>query len=43
MVELWSDNVSNRFGSFMLASDVLSDLLCDEGKFEDSEVFLSNG
>jgi len=32
MAELWGDIVSNRFGSFMLASDVLFDL-----KLEDAE------
>ena len=37
MVELWSDIVSNKFGSFMLASDVLFDLMCDKGKLEDAE------
>jgi len=36
-LELWSDMVSNRFGSFTLVSDVLFDLLCDEGKLEDAE------
>jgi pentatricopeptide repeat protein len=36
MVELWSD-ISNRFGSFILASDVLFDLICDKGKLEDAE------
>ena len=29
--------VSNRFGSFTLVSDVLFDLLCDEGKLEEVE------
>ncbi|OQU93031.1 hypothetical protein SORBI_3001G462401 [Sorghum bicolor] len=36
-LELWSDMVSNRFGSFTLVSDVLFDLLCDEGKLEEVE------
>jgi hypothetical protein len=35
MVDLWSDIVSNRFGSFMLASNVLFDLMCDKEKLED--------
>jgi pentatricopeptide repeat protein len=36
-LELWSDMVSNGFGSVTLVSDVLFDLLCDEGKLEDAE------
>ncbi|KAG2542625.1 putative pentatricopeptide repeat-containing protein At1g02420 [Panicum virgatum] len=36
-LELWSDMVNNRFGSFALVSDVLFHLLCDEGKLEDAE------
>jgi pentatricopeptide repeat protein len=36
-LELWSDMVSSSFGSLTLVSDVLLDLLCDEGKLEDAE------
>jgi pentatricopeptide repeat protein len=36
-LELWGDMVSNGFGSFTLVSDVLFDLLCDEGKLEEAE------
>lgn len=36
-LELWSDMVGNGFGSFTLVSDVLFDLLCDEGKLEEAE------
>ncbi|TVU47988.1 hypothetical protein EJB05_07606, partial [Eragrostis curvula] len=36
-LELWSDMVRNGFGSFTLVSDVLFDLLCDEGKLEEAE------
>ncbi|KAL6867331.1 hypothetical protein ACP4OV_015355 [Aristida adscensionis] len=36
-LELWSDMVRKKFGSFTLVSDVLFDLLCDEGKLEEAE------
>ncbi|EEE58555.1 hypothetical protein OsJ_09859 [Oryza sativa Japonica Group] len=36
-LELWSDMVNNGFGSFTLVSDVLFDLLCDEGKLDEAE------
>jgi pentatricopeptide repeat protein len=36
-LELWGDMVKNGFGSFTLVSDVLFDLLCDEGKLEEAE------
>ena len=36
-LELWGDMVENGFGSFTLVSDVLFDLLCDEGKLEEAE------
>uniref|UniRef100_A0ACD5XIP3 Uncharacterized protein n=1 Tax=Avena sativa TaxID=4498 RepID=A0ACD5XIP3_AVESA len=36
-LELWGDMVNNGFGSFTLVSDVLFDLLCDEGKLEEAE------
>ncbi|KAG8073966.1 hypothetical protein GUJ93_ZPchr0006g42268 [Zizania palustris] len=36
-LELWSDMVNNGFGPFTLVSDVLFDLLCDEGKLEEAE------
>lgn len=36
-LELWGDMVSNMFGSFTLVSDVMFDLLYDEGKLEAAE------
>lgn len=36
-LELWNDMVEKGFGSFMLVSDVLFDLLCDAGKLEEAE------
>lgn len=36
-LELWSDMARNGFGSFTLVSDVLFDLLCDEGKLEEAD------
>ncbi|KAM7275314.1 hypothetical protein ACFE04_017180 [Oxalis oulophora] len=34
---LWNDMVGRGFGSYILVSDVLFDLLCDMGKLEDAE------
>ncbi|KMZ56681.1 putative Pentatricopeptide repeat-containing protein [Zostera marina] len=36
-IELWNDMVEKGFGSLILASDVLFDLLCDLGKLADAE------
>ncbi|KAJ3681323.1 hypothetical protein LUZ60_015812 [Juncus effusus] len=36
-MELWNDMVQNGFGSLTLVSDVLFDLLCDEGRLDEAE------
>ncbi|KAK8951968.1 putative pentatricopeptide repeat-containing protein [Platanthera zijinensis] len=36
-LELWNDMVKNGFGSLVLFSDVLFDLLCDLGKLDEAE------
>ncbi|KMS95812.1 hypothetical protein BVRB_004700 [Beta vulgaris subsp. vulgaris] len=36
-LELWNDMVEKGFGSFILVSDVLFDLLCDLGKLVEAE------
>ncbi|XP_059665198.1 putative pentatricopeptide repeat-containing protein At1g02420 [Cornus florida] len=36
-LELWSDMVEKGFGSYILVSDVLFDLLCDMGKLMEAE------
>ncbi|XP_020588660.1 putative pentatricopeptide repeat-containing protein At1g02420 [Phalaenopsis equestris] len=36
-MELWRDMVGNGFGSLVLVSDVLFDLLCDLGKLDEAE------
>lgn len=36
-VVLWNDMVEKGFGSYVLVSDVLFDLLCDMGKLEEAE------
>ncbi|GAB4830619.1 hypothetical protein Ancab_020385 [Ancistrocladus abbreviatus] len=36
-LELWNDMVEKGFGSFVLVSDVLFDLLCDMGKLVEAE------
>ncbi|KAM7522878.1 hypothetical protein LguiA_012780 [Lonicera macranthoides] len=36
--ELWNDMVKNGFGSYVLVSDVLLDLLCIMGKLADAEM-----
>ncbi|KAG6417234.1 hypothetical protein SASPL_119387 [Salvia splendens] len=36
-LELWGDMVEKGFGSYILVSDVLFDLLCDAGKLEEAE------
>uniref|UniRef100_A0A803LYZ8 Pentatricopeptide repeat-containing protein n=1 Tax=Chenopodium quinoa TaxID=63459 RepID=A0A803LYZ8_CHEQI len=36
-LELWNDMVEKGFGSFILVSDVLFDLLCDVGKLVEAE------
>lgn len=36
-LELWSDMFEKGFGSYILVSDVLFDLLCDMGKLEEAE------
>uniref|UniRef100_A0A5B7BGD0 Pentatricopeptide repeat-containing protein n=1 Tax=Davidia involucrata TaxID=16924 RepID=A0A5B7BGD0_DAVIN len=36
-LELWSDMVEKGFGSYILVSDVLFDLLCDMGKLGEAE------
>ncbi|XP_052202920.1 putative pentatricopeptide repeat-containing protein At1g02420 [Diospyros lotus] len=36
-LELWNDMVEKGFGSFILVSDVLFDLLCDMGKLVEAE------
>ncbi|KAM7522843.1 hypothetical protein LguiA_012745 [Lonicera macranthoides] len=36
-LELWNDMVKNGFGSYVLVSDVLFDLLCIMGKLADAE------
>ena len=36
-LELWNDMVENGFGSYILVSDVLFDLLCDMGKLVEVE------
>ncbi|KAK3040195.1 hypothetical protein RJ639_028445 [Escallonia herrerae] len=36
-LELWNDMVDKGFGSYVLVSDVLFDLLCDLGKLVDAE------
>ncbi|KAK9265694.1 hypothetical protein L1049_012583 [Liquidambar formosana] len=36
-LELWNDMVEKGFGSYILVSDVLFDLLCDMGKLEQAE------
>lgn len=37
-LELWNDMVDKGFGSYILVSDVLFDLLCDLGKLEEAEI-----
>lgn len=36
-LQLWNDMVEKGFGSYILVSDVLFDLLCDEGKLVEAE------
>lgn len=36
-LQLWNDMVEKRFGSYILVSDVLFDLLCDMGKLVEAE------
>ncbi|XP_073271970.1 putative pentatricopeptide repeat-containing protein At1g02420 [Primulina huaijiensis] len=36
-LELWNDMVDKGFGSYILVSDVLFDMLCDMGKLEEVE------
>nr|XP_027124893.1 putative pentatricopeptide repeat-containing protein At1g02420 [Coffea arabica] len=36
-LELWNDMVEMGFGSYILVSDVLFDLLCDMGKLDEAE------
>lgn len=36
-LQLWNDMVERGFGSYILVSDVLFDLLCDEGKLTEAE------
>ncbi|KAF8387619.1 hypothetical protein HHK36_026272 [Tetracentron sinense] len=36
-LQLWNDMVEKGFGSYILVSDVLLDLLCDMGKLEEAE------
>lgn len=36
-LELWNDMVDKGFGSYILVSDILLDLLCDLGKLEEAE------
>ncbi|XVF72794.1 hypothetical protein PTKIN_Ptkin12aG0148700 [Pterospermum kingtungense] len=36
-MQLWNDMVEKGFGSYVLVSDVLFDLLCDTGKLMDAE------
>ncbi|XAR57813.1 hypothetical protein NMG60_11026082 [Bertholletia excelsa] len=36
-LELWNDMVNKGFGSYILVSDVLFDLLCDTGKLMEAE------
>lgn len=36
-LELWNDMIDKGFGSYILVSDVLFDLLCDLGKLEEAE------
>lgn len=36
-LELWNDMVAKGFGSYVLVSDVLFDLLCNLGKLEEAE------
>jgi pentatricopeptide repeat protein len=36
-LKLWGDMIRNGFASFTLVSDVLFDLLCDEGKLEEAK------
>ncbi|KAL3518730.1 hypothetical protein ACH5RR_021319 [Cinchona calisaya] len=36
-LELWNDMVEKGFGSYILVSDILFDLLCDMGKLEEAE------
>nr|AYM00635.1 pentatricopeptide repeat protein [Salvia miltiorrhiza] len=36
-LELWGDMVEKGFGSYILVSDVLLDLLCDVGRLEEAE------
>ncbi|GAB2213869.1 hypothetical protein Droror1_Dr00018192 [Drosera rotundifolia] len=36
-LELWNDTVEKGFGSYVLVSDVLLDLLCDMGKLVEAE------
>lgn len=36
-LEMWNDMVEKGFGSYILVSDVLFDLLCDQGKLVEAE------
>lgn len=36
-LQLWNDMVEKGFGSYILVSDVLFDLLCDLGKLMEAE------